>query len=126
MSLPLMTTETAAPTSLRDLMDRIGGEMNDIAGAVHRIQSLISLLLRADAFNDDANLREMQSLDLVAQKIECLGEFLSNLSQDLPAGWEVDAHEAAQVITLSDLSAKLLGESVHGAETASSGDFEAF
>jgi hypothetical protein len=125
MTLPLKSTEDASPMPLRDLMNRVGTEMEELAGAVHKIQSLVSLLLREDAFNNSANLHEMQSLDLIAQKIEGIGEFLAGLSQDLPATWEVDAHEASQVILLSDLAARLLGED-KPAPAATSGDFEAF
>ena len=126
MSLPLKSTDNTSPVPLRDLMDRVGTEMGELAGAVHKIQSLISLLLREDAFNYTANVQEMQSLDLIAQKIEGIGEFLAGLGQDLPASWKVDAHEAAQVIVLSDLAARLLGEDKTTAAAAASGDFEAF
>jgi hypothetical protein len=112
---------------LRDVMGRISHEMAELAGAMHRIQSLFSLLVRADAFHDGKNVHEMQSLDLIAQKIECLSDFVAGISQDMPAFWRVDAREAANPLALSDLAARLtFTDRPEELATTSAGDFEAF
>jgi hypothetical protein len=112
---------------LRDVMGRISHEMGELAGAMHRIQSLVSLLVRADAFHDGKNVHEMQSLDLIAQKIECLSDFVAGISQDMPAFWRVDTREAANMIVLSDLAARLtFTDRPDDLATTSPGDFEAF
>ena len=97
---PIEKVETDPDVPLRDVMDRIGHEMGEFAGAVHRIQSLVSLLVREDAFHEGKNVHEMQSLDLIAQKMECLSDFLGGLSRDVPAFWRVDTREAAQLMAL--------------------------
>lgn len=113
--------------SMRDVISRVGGELGELADAVHRIQSLVSLLVREDAFNDGKNVREMQSLDLIAQKIECLSGFLASLSFDVPSFWRIDTREAAQLVVLSELAARLtFTDEPAGLAAGNSGDFEAF
>ena len=113
--------------ALRDIVERVSHEMSDLAGAVHRIQSLVSLLVREDAFHDHKNVHEMQSLDLIAQKIECLSDFLTGISEDIPPFWRVDAREAAHLIVLADLAARLTFTDRPGDPLpAAPGDFEAF
>jgi hypothetical protein len=112
---------------LRDVVERVGHELNDLAGAVHRIQSLVSLLVREDAFHDHKNVHEMQSLDLIAQKIECISDFLAGLSGDMPSFWRVDTREAANLVGLADLAARLtFTDNPVDPLAVTPGDFEAF
>lgn len=123
----LGTIEDHAQLPLRDVMVRLSHEMGDLAGAMHRMQSLISLLVREDAFHDGKNVHEMQSLDLIAQKIECLSDFVAGICQDMPAFWRVDTREAANLIVLSDLAARLTcSDRPDEMAATSAGDFEAF
>jgi hypothetical protein len=124
---PVERIDVDPDVPLRDVMGRIGQEMGELAGAVHRIQSLVSLLVREDAFHEGKNVHEMQSLDLIAQKMECLSDFLGALSRDVPAFWRIDTREAAQLMALSELVARLTFTD-HAADlaTVSAGDFEAF
>src|SRR5262245_60513056 len=103
----------------------MGQDLGELAGAVHRIQSLVSLLIREDAFQDGLNVHEMQSLDLIAQKIECLADFLACLSHDVPSFWRIDTREAAQLLPLAELAARLTFTDDAPA-AISAGDFEAF
>ena len=124
---PLGTIEDHPHVPMRDVMERMSHEMAELAGAIHRIQSLFSLLIRADAFHDGKNVHEMQSLDLIAQKVECLSDFLAGISQDMPAFWRVDTREAANLIVLSDLAARLtFTDRPDELAAVSPGDFEAF
>lgn len=112
---------------LRDIVERVSHELNDLAGAVHRVQSLVSLLVREDAFHDHKNVHEMQSLDLIAQKIECLSDFLAGIGGDMPSFWRLDTREAANLIVLADLAARLtFTDSPVDPMAAAPGDFEAF
>jgi hypothetical protein len=124
---PVERIECDPDVPLRDVMDRIGQEMGELAGAVHRIQSLVSLLVREDAFHEGKNVHEMQSLDLIAQKMECLSDFLGALSRDVPAFWRIDTRAAAQLMALSELVARLtFADNPADFSTVSAGDFEAF
>jgi hypothetical protein len=124
---PIERIEADPDVPLRDVMNRIGQEMGELAGAVHRIQSLVSLLVREDAFHEGKNVHEMQSLDLIAQKMECLSDFLGALSRDVPAFWRIDTREAAQLMALSELVARLtFTDSAADLAAVSAGDFEAF
>jgi hypothetical protein len=112
---------------LREVVERVSHELTDLAGSVHRIQSLVSLLVRENAFHDGKNVHEMQSLDLIAQKIECLSDFLAGIGQDMPPFWRIDTREAANLIVLADLAARLTftDQSINPLAHAP-GDFEAF
>ena len=111
----------------KDVLERVGQEMGELATAVHRIQSLVSILLREDAFHKTDNVHEMQSLDLIAQKMEGLSDFLNSLSQDVPSVWRVDTREAAQLLALSELVARLtFTDNPDDLAAVSAGDFEAF
>jgi len=119
--------DESVDTPVRDVVLRVGEEMRDLADGMHRIQSLVSLLVREDAFNEGRNVREMQSLDLIAQKLGCLAEFLGNLGEDIPDFWRVDAHSAARVVVLSDLAARLtVSDPYADFAAALPGDFETF
>jgi len=112
---------------LCDVVERVSHELNDLAGAVHRIQSLVSLLVRQDALHGHKNVHEMQSLDLIAQKIESISDFLASLSGDMPSFWRVDTREAANLIGLADLAARLTFTDRPADPLApAAGDFEAF
>ena len=112
---------------LRDVVERVSHELNDLAGAVHRIQSLVSILVREDAFHQVANIHEMQSLDLIAQKVESISDFLAGLSSDMPSFWRIDTREAANLIGLADLAARLtFTDQPADSLAAAPGDFEAF
>ena len=112
---------------LRDVVERVSHELNDLAGAVHRIQSLVSLLVREDAFHNHKNVHEMQSLDLIAQKIECLSDFLAGVSEDMPSFWRIDTRDAANLIVLADLAARLtFTDNSVDPLAVTPGDFEAF
>jgi hypothetical protein len=124
---PIERIEADPDVPLRDVMDRMSQEMGELAGAVHRIQSLVSLLVREDAFHEGKNVHEMQSLDLIAQKMECLSDFLGALSRDVPAFWRIDTREAAQLMALSELVARLtFTDNAADLAAVSAGDFEAF
>lgn len=112
---------------LREVLGRIGEDMGELARAVHRIQSLLGMLVPERAFSEHRNFQEMQGLALVARKIECLSDFMAALSRDLPEFWRVDTREAAQLMALSELSARVtFSEDAPVLDVINGGDFEPF
>jgi hypothetical protein len=69
----------------------------------------------------------MQSLDLIAQKMENLSDFLGALSRDVPTFWRIDTRAAAQLMALSELVARLtFTDQPDDFSSVVAGDFEAF
>lgn len=101
--------ESFSPTSvaMRDVADRIGNELAELAVAIHRLQVLISPLLNEAALRNPVHLQELQDIDHIYQKVGNLGEFLAALSLSLPPHWVLDASTASRVITLSALALRL-------------------
>lgn len=109
MPLPVPQCEPCdAPTmAMRDVADRIGNELAELAGAIHRLQVLISPLLNEAALRNPAHLQELQDIDHIYQKVGNLAEFLAALALTLPQEWVLDPSTASQVITLSALASRL-------------------
>lgn len=113
--------------ALRDLVQRLGAEMRDIAGGLHRLQALLGLILDESTLRGHSSLHEMQSLDMIHQRVECLSDFLGVLEYSIPVSWMVDARDAGHLIRLSGLAARLAGEAEGDAFVSpAAGEFESF
>ena len=88
MSLPATQCEPsdASTMAMRDVADRIGNELAELAGAIHRLQVLISPLLNEAALRNPVHLQELQDIDHIYQKVGDLAEFLAALALTLPKG----------------------------------------
>lgn len=109
MSLAASRRENPDTTTvaMRDVADRIGNELAELAAAIHNVQMLISPLLHDAAKTNPIHLHELQDLDHIYQKVGNLAEFLAALSLILPKQWILDPSTASQVITLSALASRL-------------------
>lgn len=109
MSLAATRREAQDTTTvaMRDVADRIGNELAELAVAIHNVQTLISPLLHDAAKSNPIHLHELQDLDHIYQKVGNLAEFLAALSLILPKQWVLDPSTASQVITLSALASRL-------------------
>jgi hypothetical protein len=108
MSLAASRRENPDTTvAMRDVADRIGNELAELAAAIHNVQTLISPLLHDAAKTNPIHLHELQDLDHIYQKVGNLAEFLAALSLILPKQWVLDPSTASQVITLSALASRL-------------------
>lgn len=109
MSNPATRRESLGPSTIAmsDVADRIGNELAELAGAIHRLQVLISPLLNEAALRNPVHLQELQDIDHIYQKVGNLAEFLAALALILPQQWVLDPSVASQVITLSALASRL-------------------
>jgi hypothetical protein len=115
-----------AAVALSEVADRVGTELADLAAAIHRLQILISPLLK-EARLDPAHVQELQHIDHIYQKVGNLAEFLAALAPLLPDHWTLDPSHASQVITLSDLASRLgLADGARYTESQSAGDCDFF
>jgi len=129
MSLPATQCEPsgASTMAMRDVADRIGNELAELAGAIHRLQVLISPLLNEAALRNPVHLQELQDIDHIYQKVGNLAEFLAALALTLPKDWVLDPSIASQAITLSALASRLgFAENAEPAGKPLSGDCDFF
>ncbi|MGA3302615.1 MAG: hypothetical protein ABSC72_04920 [Methylovirgula sp.] len=107
LTAPQYESSDAPTMAMRDVADRIGNELAELAGAIHRLQILISPLLNEAALRNPAHLQELQDIDHIYQKVGNLAEFLAALALTLPKDWVLDPSTASQAITLSALASRL-------------------
>lgn len=92
---------------LADILGAVSREVLSIARMTCELQESLSPVLHARAQDDDRLIREMQALDLIAQHLCGVADFLSALSPALPAQWTGDAAAAARAVSLSNLAKRL-------------------
>jgi hypothetical protein len=67
----------------------------------------------ATATPDPDYLQALQGIDHIEQKLCALAGFLADLATTASPDWQLDAHPALAALTLSDLAARLAGDTVH-------------
>jgi hypothetical protein len=101
---------TALPkeTPLISIVSALGGEFSELGRFIEQLQSVLSpaLLRLAD---DPGCHRNVQMLDLLAQRLNVLSIFLSSLSLAVPASLMIDAQSALDAVNLSELAWRLQG-----------------
>lgn len=109
MNISAQRCASTAPSSIgiREVADRVGNELADLAAAIHKLQVLISPLLKEAALRNPTHLQELQDIDHIYQKVGNLSEFLAALALILPQQWVLDPSTASRVITLSALASRL-------------------
>jgi hypothetical protein len=113
---------------MRDLLVRVGIELNEIARSIDATQSLLSRLTWEKGKPDSKYVQAMQKADLHAQKLVGLSAFLAALAEDLPLDWSTDSGRAAKAVTLSDLAKRLTAQRFESSASDSpdSGDCDLF
>ena len=113
---------------LADVIERIEGELVDIARLIDANQSLIARLTWDAASADPSYVRAMQDADLISQKIAGIAGFLKALADSVPAGFEVDTRIAVGSLRLDELLHKIgaRGREQDYKAAFDAGDFEMF
>jgi hypothetical protein len=112
----------------RDLLVRVGIELNAIARSIDANQSLLTRLTWGKGGTDQNCVDAMQKADLRAQKLAGLSASLAALAEDLPLDWSADSGRAAKAVTLSDLAKRLSAQRFdsRGADGFDTGDRDRF
>ena len=97
------------PVSLQLVFARLGAECADLAELAERLQSVLAPALLRLADDADCH-RNVQSLDLFAQRLAGIATILDALEGQVPATWQADVEAALQDVTLSELAMRLRGE----------------
>ena len=107
--------DVRADDCLTDTLERTTRELRAIAASVDELEHVVGAALTLERSDTPSNshILELQSLDVVRQRVAGIADFLEALNETIPQAWRVDAGAASRVITLSEMAARL-----GGAETA--------
>lgn len=96
-------------TGLATILDAISREVTSAARATCELQETLSPLL-CTLGQDECAIKDIQALDLIAQQLHGVADFLNALVPTLPAEWAGDATAAARAVSLSNLAGRLSGQ----------------
>jgi hypothetical protein len=109
-----------------ELLGRVSTELSDIAAQVERLHPLVAAQSGQLAATDPHYAQALQSFDHIEQKLRCLAGYLYEIGTGTSPVWQLDPQAALAAITLSDLAARLAGQTSEQPNAAPSGDFELF
>jgi hypothetical protein len=115
----------AVSEPLADVLNRLQGELVELACTALGLQSALGPALSAVAERDPAILHKAQALDLMAQRLDSLSIFVAGLARITPVSSRVDPSAAAEGVFLSDLAHRLANPATV-TEVVESGDMELF
>jgi len=123
MSAPPKPFPAPTETPMSDVTMAVQVELTRLAAVANDIQETFGAALVQAARSHPESLGKAQGLDLLAQHLSGVADFLEALAPHLPADWSVDPVPAARTVRLSDLSDRLAGLPV---AVAGSDDFVFF
>jgi hypothetical protein len=92
---------------LAEVLQAAAAETSNLSRAAERLQSLASDLIQRAVEGDPALMEEAQGLDVLAQTLAALADFLQRVGQDVPSNWRLDIAPALDGVSLSDLAYRL-------------------
>lgn len=110
---------------LHSILQALGEEFSELGRFTETFQSNLSPALLQVADNGQCH-RDVQSLDLLSQRLTALSQYVLTIGKLLPPDWQVNSHHALSNITLSDLQYRLKGAPVPENLEHESGELELF
>lgn len=111
--------------SLNSILESLGEEFYELWQFTEQLQVSLGPALMAVA-NDPERHRDVQSLDLLAQRLSALAKYMLTISRLLPEEWSVNPNAALGKVTLSDLQHRLKGAVRPEEAGQESGELEMF
>lgn len=128
MTLPAPRID-AVPHRLSGALEGVAHELAMLQGRMLHMQDVCSAANLGGAL-DASVVREMQGLDLAAQRLEVLATFVRAVAQILPYDPALDLNGSLDAMTLSDvagrLGARAAGLDMNPFDAADPGDFDLF
>jgi hypothetical protein len=112
------------PTPLVGILDAIAEELSDLGSELDELQTTLSPAMYEIAKNADY-VRNVQTLDLMSQRISAISAFVFSLNLSVPASCMVNSASALSEIKLSALAQRLMGAD-HVPAYSGSGDLDLF
>ena len=110
---------------LNSILEALGEEFCELGRFTEQFQSTLSPALLEVAGNAQCH-RDVQSLDLLSQRLTALSKYVLTIGRLLPEDWQVNSHHALSTITLSDLQYRLKGAPLPDDLEQESGALELF
>jgi hypothetical protein len=110
---------------LSDVLLALGQEFGALGAFTEQFQTVLSPALRQVANLPECH-RDVQSLDLLSQRLAALSRYLLTIQASVPGDVEIDAQHALSSISLSDLAYRLQGAPVPPQPERRAGELELF
>ncbi len=117
--------ETKQHAPLCAILEALGEEFYELGRFTEQFQTTLSPALLQVAINHNCH-RDVQSLDLLSQRLVALSQYVLTIGRLLPAEWQVNSQHALSSITLSDLQYRLQGAPLPEEASRQSGELELF
>lgn len=111
-------------TQLVPILDAIATELGELGVTIDRLQTMLSPALFEIANNGDY-VRNVQTLDLMSQRLSAISSFMISLNHSIPASCFVNSSSALREVKLSELAQRLMGEEADP-DQQMSGDLDLF
>lgn len=112
-------------TSLRFILSAIGEEFAELGRFTDNFQFSLSPAVQRLALDTECH-RDVQSLDLLSQRLAALSAYILEVSRLLPEDLKLDSRRALASITLSELQYRLKGAPIPMEKGHISGEMELF
>jgi hypothetical protein len=109
MKVETMNQTDPAIVSLQHVFARLGAECAELGELAERLQAVLAPALLRLADDVECH-RNVQSLDLFAQRLTGVATILTSLHGQVPPTWNADVDAALRDVTLSELVSRLRGE----------------
>lgn len=110
---------------LTSILEALGEEFFELGRFTEEFQTNLSPALLQVASNSQCH-RDVQSLDLLSQRLAALSKYVLTIGKLLPSDWQVNSHHALSNIALSDLQYRLKGAPLPENLEHESGELEMF
>ncbi len=114
-----------AQTPLTEILEALGAEFFELGKFAEQFQVFLSPALLRVA-NDPECHRNVQTLDLLSQRLAALSGYVRSIGDEVPQSWRVNSQAALHRISLADLAYRLSGAPVPQQEDLQSGVLEMF
>jgi hypothetical protein len=111
--------------SLGEILEALGAEFHELGLFAEQFQTSLSPALLRVA-NDPECHRNVQTLDLLSQRLAALSKYVLTIGRLLPEDWRVNSQTALGHVSLSDLAYRLQGVPVPEQTAMQSGSLELF
>ncbi len=110
---------------LNSILEALGEEFHELWQFAEQLQASLGPALLEVANNPERH-RDVQSLDLLAQRLAALAKYVRTIGRLLPEEWSVNPDSALSNVTLSDLQYRLKGAPRLEEASQQSGELEMF
>lgn len=125
MTGTMATGLEAQEAPLTEVLEALGLEFSALGQFAEQFQSSLSPALLRVA-NDPECHRNVQTLDLLSQRLAALSAYVLSIGRALPEDWRVNSSTALRNISLSDLAYRLQGVPIPSQPEKQSGTLELF